>query len=132
MPVTYQLNRGDEIIETRCTGLVTLGEVMAHFEELGSLPSLPKRLDVFLDLETMTNLPESEQLEDVARAIEHLKSKLDWGSCAILAKRDALFGMIRIFEVFTDGLFARTRVFRDRGEALHWLREARTPGSETP
>ena len=127
MPVTYQINRESGLIETRCTGEVTFDEVMGHFEQLEAEPSLPGRLDVLLDLEGTTTLPESGQLLEVARAVDRLKAKVQWGACAIVASRDALFGMIRMFEVFVEGMFVRTRVFRERKEAERWLSSIHSP-----
>jgi hypothetical protein len=121
MPVTYQLNRASGCIETLCTGAVTLDEVLHHFRELEADASLPDRLDVLLDLGPMTSLPESEQLREVTRAVDRLKARVAWGACAIVARRDALFGMSRMFEIFAEGLFARTRVFREREAAQDWL-----------
>jgi hypothetical protein len=126
MPVRYQINHEASIIETRCTGEVTMDEVLGHFQQLEAEPSLPGRLDVLLDLENSTTLPESAQLLEVTQAIERLKTKVEWGTCAIIASCDALFGMIRMFEVFAEGLFARTRVFRERKEAESWLAAIRS------
>jgi len=127
MSVTYQLNQEARFIETQCTGDVTLEEVLGHFLELEADPSLPDRLDVFLDLDKMTSLPESDQLRDVARAVDRLRAKVEWGSCAILATRDGVFGISRMFEVFAEGLFARTCVFRTREEAERWLSCKQSP-----
>jgi len=121
MSVIYHLNPEAGFIETRCIGDVSFEEVMGHFRELEADPSLPKRLDVFLDLDEMASIPEVDQLRDVARAIDRLRARVEWGSCAILASRDVTFGMSRMFEVFADGLFSRTRVFRKREEDARWL-----------
>jgi hypothetical protein len=126
MPVTYQLDRDAGFIETRCFGALTLQEVMGHFRELEADGSLPKRLDVLLDLDDVTVPPETAQLREVTRAIDRLRARVEWGSCAIVAAPDVMFGMSRMFEVFTEALFARTSVFRTRQEAEHWLR-ARPP-----
>jgi len=83
MPVTYMLDRDAEFIETQCVDDVTLEEVLDHFRELEADPALPKRLDVFLDLERMTSIPSSDQLRDVAFAVDRLKIKIEWGACAI-------------------------------------------------
>jgi len=121
MPVTYQINHKAGFIETRCTGLVTFDEVMRHFEQLEAESSLTGRLDVLLDLTETTSLPETAQLQEVAQFVKRLKAKLEWGACAIVASRDALFGMSRIFEVFAESLFHRICVFRERKEAQQWL-----------
>lgn len=129
MPVSYQLSPETGFIDTRCTGALTLDEVMSHFRKLEADPSLPGRLDVLLDLDEVTSLPESTQLREVTRAISRLEPRVAWGACAIVASRDALYGMSRVFEVLVEGLFARTHVFRERGEAQRWLDSRRLPGA---
>ena len=42
-------------------------------------------------------------------------------ACAILACRDALFGMMRMFEVLAQDSFRVTRTFRTATEAEAWL-----------
>jgi hypothetical protein len=126
MPVTYQINRETAFIETHCTGEVTLDEVLDHFRQLEAEPSLPRRLDVLLDLDKTTSLPESPQLMEVTRAVERLRAKVEWGVCAIVANRDALYGMSRIFEVFAEKQFDRISVFRDREDAKRWMTSNRS------
>ena len=121
MPIIYKLDRNAERIETQCIGDVTPGEVLEHFRELEADPELPKRLDVFLDLEQLTSIPKGDQIRDVSFEVDRLKATVEWGACAILATSDVVFGISRVFEVFTEGLFSRTRVFRDREEARRWL-----------
>lgn len=129
MPVTYQINRETAFIETRCTGEVTLDEVLDHFRQIEAEPALARRLDVVLDLDKTTSLPESAQLMEVTRAVERLREKVEWGACAIVASRDALYGMSRIFEVFAEKQFNRISVFRDRKEANRWIAANRSPAS---
>ncbi len=119
MPVSYRIDRARGFIETTCSGEIHLEHVLAHFEELEALPSLPARLDVLLDVDQVKTLPQSADLERVAKAVG--SSRVEWGACAIVAGRDALYGMLRVFEVFAREQFAATRVCRDRGEAERWL-----------
>jgi len=126
MPVTYQINHETAFIETHCTGEVTLDDVLDHFRQLEADPSLPRRLDVLLDLDKTTSLPESPQLMEVTRAVERLRAKVEWGVCAIVANRDALYGMSRIFEVFAEKQFDRISVFRDREDAKRWITSNRS------
>ena len=125
MPVTYQLDPASGVIETRCMGAVTFDEVMEHFRSLEDDPSLPRRLDVLLDLDKATSAPATGQLRDVAAALARLRDKVEFRACAIVASSDLLFGMSRMFEVFAEGLFKRTRVVRAREDAERWLALAR-------
>lgn len=129
MPVTYQINHKKGFIETNCTGAVTFDEVIGHFEQLEAEAELPERLDVLLDLEGATTLPESGQLLEVAQAVDRLKARVKWGACAIVASRDALFGMSRMFEAFAEGSFVRIAVFRGREDAIRWLAGSQAPAA---
>jgi len=125
MPVTYVLDPDAGFIHTRCTGQVSFDEVVRHFQELERDDSLPERLDVLLDLEETQTLPASSQLQAVAGEVERLKSSVSWGAVAIVASRDALYGMSRMFQVFLEGQFEISHVFRERGAAEEWLESVR-------
>lgn len=129
MPVTYRIDKPLGLIRTQCAGEVTLEEVLEHFRMLGEDPDCPERLDVLLDLRDMTSLPESDQLRSVAKTIAGVRSRVEFGTCAIVATRNPLFGMTRMFEVFAEDYFSATRVFRDVREAWSWLHETRDAGS---
>lgn len=128
--MTYVCDREAGLIRTRCTGNVLFEEVIGHFRELESDPSIPARLDVLLDLTEMQSLPDRTKLRMVAGAVSGLKKKLEWGAWAIVATNDALYGMIRVFEVFSEDNVERSAVFRDLDEAERWLASIRS-GDET-
>ena len=121
MPVTYQIDRAKQLVRTSCTGATTLDEVLQHFAVLIQDPECPERLNVLLDLSEMTSLPGSEQLRAVATEIGRIVPRVQFLNCAIIAPKDALFGMSRMFEVFAEQYFAATRVFRTREEGAIWL-----------
>ena len=110
MPVTYQIDRAKQLVRTRCTGATTLDEVLQHF-----------------DLSDMTSLPASEQLRAVASEIARIVPRVQFLNCAIIAPKDALFGMARMFEVFAEQHFAATLVFRTREEGAIWLESPAVP-----
>jgi hypothetical protein len=128
MPVTYQIDAESGIIRTRCIGAVTLKEVLGHFQDLIRDPDCPRRLDVLLDLSEETSLPESEEIRIVAYEISRVRERVEFGTCAVVACSDALYGMLRMFQVFTEEVFAETWVFRSLSEAEAWLVERRDAG----
>jgi hypothetical protein len=121
MPVTYTIDATKRLIRTRCVGDVTFDEVVAHFRTLLQDPDVPNYLDVLLDLSELATLPETRQLENVAREVQKTREKVRFGVCAIVAQRDALFGMMRMFEVIARKYFREIRAFREMGEAEAWL-----------
>src|SRR5262245_51434361 len=121
MPVTYEIDRRRNRIATRCIGDTTLSEVLAHFDALERERDRPLFLDVLLDLTEQTNLPTAQQIQAAASRVGMAKWVIDFRACAIVVNRDALFGMLRMFEVFAHPHFERMRVFREMSQARAWL-----------
>ena len=115
MPVTYQIDRTNRIIRTRCIGPVTVDEVSDHFRVLERDADCPDRVDVLLDLSEATAVPQSENLKQVTQEIGRIRSRVQFDICAIVACRDELL-MMRMFEVFAEEYFRETRGFRAAGE----------------
>lgn len=121
MPVTYEIHLERNLIATRCLGETTLSEVLEHFDVLERDRNRPAHLNVLLDLTEQTSLPTAPQILAAASRIGMAKWLIDFRACAIVVNRDALFGMLRMFEVFAHPHFERLRVFRDAEEAKAWL-----------
>jgi hypothetical protein len=121
MPVEYQIDKVNTIIRTRCTGPVTIEEVVEHFHVLERDPDCPDLVNVLLDLSEQTSIPKKENLQAVAGEIKRIRGRVQFGSCAIVACTDALYGMLRMFQVFTEQYFRESYVFRTASEAEGWL-----------
>ena len=120
MPITYLIDKERGRIVTTCSGHATLREVMAHFDELQRDPERPARLDVLLDLTGQLSLPNAPQVRAAADRVGFV-TDLVFGACAVVAVRESLYGMARMFEVYARGHFAAIRTFRSRREAEEWL-----------
>jgi hypothetical protein len=120
MPITYEIDAPRGRIHTTCFGIVTLPQVMAHFDALQRDPGRPARLDVLLDLNDIQTPPQAPQIRAVADRVGFLED-LVFGACAIVADREVVFGMARMFEVYARGHFAAIRTFRRSVEAERWL-----------
>ena len=121
MPVIYTIDAKERLIRTRCVGNVTLVEVVSHFRELERDPNSAGHLDVLLDLSETSSLPSSAQISAVADEIRRIQETVRFNTCAVVAQRDALFGMSRVFEVMTEPYFRAVRVFRVSADAEAWL-----------
>jgi hypothetical protein len=53
--------------------------------------------------------------------MRRIRGQVRFGACAILASRDALIGMMRVFEVMAEECFRATCTFRGASEAEAWL-----------
>src|SRR5262245_4350412 len=120
MPITYRIDRERSRIVTTCSGDVTLPEVMAHFDQLQKDPEVSPRLNVLLDLTLQTTVPIARQIQAAADRVG-LVTNVVFEACAIVASREAMFGMARMFEILARGHFAVLRTFRERKDAEEWL-----------
>jgi hypothetical protein len=121
VPITYPIDVTKRLIRTTAVGQLTQQEVVDHFRELARDAQHPERPDVFLDLSAVDSAPDARQLSIVIGEMKRIGAKLRFGACAILARRDALFGMMRMFEAMAEEFFRETRTFRDTAEAEAWL-----------
>jgi hypothetical protein len=125
MPVTYLIDPQERLIRTKCAGDVTLEEVISHFHELERDPNSSQRLDVFLDLSETSSVPLTREITSVAAEIGRIKTTVRFNACAVVAPRIALFGMMRMMEVFAGAYFTSFRVFRAGEQAEEWLASQR-------
>jgi hypothetical protein len=130
MPVTYKIDIKERLICTQCVGLVTLAEVVDHFQELGRDPNCAGHLDVLLDLSETNTVPKTAEIQAIPYEIARIREKVRFQACAIVALRDPLFGMLRMFEVMAQQYFRVIHVFRSMAEAEEWLVSERRQPSQ--
>jgi len=121
VPVVYRIDSEQHRIVTHCVGETTLREVLSHFDELEMDPACPDGADVLLDLSQITSLPNVGQIRAAAERAGIAARSVRFGAIAIVAASEAIFGMARVFETFTERHFSRTGVFRNREAAERWL-----------
>ncbi len=121
MPVTYQIDAARERIHTMCSRPLTFTEVVDHFRTLKVDPACTGHLDVLLDVSDADSLPATNQLGAVSAELSAVRAKVEFGLCAIIAPQDAMFGVMRMFEILAGPYFRAIRVFRRADEAEAWL-----------
>jgi len=121
MPVTYIIDTTRKLIRIQCSGAVTLADVVDHCAKLKDDPACAGHLDVMLDVRESDTLPESKDLRIANSHVAAVRGKVEFGRCAIVANRDAMFGMMRMFGIFAEKDFREIHVFRGTSEAEAWL-----------
>jgi hypothetical protein len=122
MPIEYRIDHDWHLVRTRCTGTVTLQQVIDHFDQLERDRERPQRLHVLLELTGLVTAPRSDELQAVAARIERL-ADLRFGLCAIVVDRDLIYGIARIFAAFAETRFEAMQVFKSAAAAEAWLAE---------
>ncbi|HET6349666.1 MAG TPA: hypothetical protein VFH88_11345 [Candidatus Krumholzibacteria bacterium] len=120
MPVTYRID-GD-LVELTWKDVCPPDEVFETFHQALEDPELPDEFVLLADVRGSTSLA-SRPTAEIIRVAEYLGPFRDRVKrCAVLASEDIHFGLGRLGAVYSETAGVMTSVFRDRDEALAWLR----------
>jgi hypothetical protein len=144
MPIDYRVDHDRRQVLAEGHGTLTADEIFGYQREVWSRPDVAG----YDELVDMTRVQEiTEPSAQHMRALAHLSAGMDppghGGRFAIVAPRDLVFGLGRMYETFremTPGSTKQVSVFRDRAAALGWLSgsdrpseaEAQDPGASKP
>ncbi len=125
MPLRFRIDEAAGLVITTAEGEVTGEDLLAHARALASTPGRPPR--ELVDLSDRTEVPIStEVVRGLAEYLSAADENVPGSRVALVAKSDAIFGMMRVFQAHREHANVELRVFRDRDEALRWLeREVR-------
>ena len=115
----YEIDKERRLITSTASGVITLPEIWAHQEKLDKDPDFDPSFAQLLDVTQVTKLKLSS--EDVRRVAESNSLSTN-PRLAIVATSSLVYGMARMFQIFREMKGEeKTRVFRDRDEALAWV-----------
>lgn len=125
MPIPCQIDPQYSVLHAKCVGAVTLEEILRNIADLEKEITGFNKLDLLLDISDLGDIPETTEIASIVNRIEDLKRTFSFGTCAIVAGPDALYGVARMFTVLAEQQFDVTRVFRDFLQAEFWLHSMR-------
>jgi hypothetical protein len=117
----YAIDVAGKMLRTSAVNPLTFADVVDHLRQLKQDPLCAGPMDVLLDLRSTNFLPQSTELNAVVSEVSGIRDKVQFGNLAMVAQNDALYGMMRMFEVTARDYFRATRVFRGMNEAEAWL-----------
>jgi hypothetical protein len=122
MTIQVHVDESRQLVEVVFAGQVTDSEFADTMNRYLQEPFATLPLGLF-DLTDIASLDvAAESIRDAARRVaQHVDSRLEQGKLAIVAPRDLLFGMARMYEMLRDESPVEVRVFRERNEAESWL-----------
>jgi hypothetical protein len=122
MPIRVNVDETRKLVEVVFEGELTGSDVADLMDRHLRDPSSALPLGLF-DLSGVTAMGiSSDSVRAAARRVaEHVNSRVEEGKLAIVAPRDLLFGMARMYGILRSESPVEVRVFRQRGEAESWL-----------
>lgn len=120
MPVSYRVNQ--DILEMTFDGECPPDEVIRTFHDALDDPACPRTFALLVDVRRSTSLA-TRPTPEIIRVAEYLgPHKARVARCAVLATEDIHYGLSRLGAVYSEAAGVITSVFRDREEAISWLR----------
>ena len=118
MPASYSIDREQQAIFSRASGTLTDEELRDHQRRVLADPDFDPRLRQLWDLRQVSAAEVSTAtLRDLAAATSYAPDT----KRAVVAPRDVIYGLARMFQTLHEHAGEDFRVFRSVEEARDWL-----------
>jgi len=125
MPWTFSSIHNDSVLVSRIDGALTKSTLMDYYQLYLKAGYVDKYKKEIVDGRGITKLfftaRDQQQFIDL---ISQQTEKLRGRQVAMVAAKDVVFGMFRMFEMQREDLDYEIRVFKDYDEAVTWLTSA--------
>jgi hypothetical protein len=118
MPASYQIEKSLGLVLSTAQGVLTGQDILTHRQRLRDDPNFDPSYNQLVDLRDVIEIDISvAEMSGIAgRSIYSERSRR-----AIVAGKDANFGMARMYELYGEANPDHLMVFRDMAEARRWL-----------
>lgn len=120
MGISYQIVDG--IVFTTMEATLSLDDVRAYLVTVLADPAYQPGMPSLVDCRKVTALLSPAELRAIAADIGSTTAAPVTGRCAVLAASDVVFGLVRMYEAYSEGAPIEVRAFRDYDQAMAWLR----------
>ena len=120
MPVTSQIDSSLGVVFSTCQGVVTQEDILAQIEMFNTDPAFQPSFDHLVDMRGTTRLDVSGEGIRLVSTHSVFNEK---SHRALVAVKDDIFGMARMYQLFREWSEKpdQVRIFRDMEEARRWL-----------
>ena len=125
MPLTYRVDKENEILRSQGSGVLSMNDLLSYFAATRADPDYEEGMHRVMDLRGVTQLPASDDIRSLA-TFARTRAPVQTARMAIIASSDLAFGVSMMFKAFV-GYGERLIVVRDEAEAMEWLTNAKAP-----
>lgn len=129
MPAAYRIDASDGVVYSRAWGVLTDADISVNRTALTNDPLFTPRSSQLYDFSEVTALEvTASALRELART-----SPFDLDARrAIVVPSDVAYGMARMYGLLSGREDSVFRIFRERAEAIAWLRSAPSAAASKP
>jgi hypothetical protein len=122
MPLSVRIDPDTRVVWATGSGNLTRAEILEGLVGMVGDPLFEPGCAQLCDLRDVTGVEVAgRELRQIVAEASALGSRLGSGKLAIVAERPVVYGLSRMYEVFTEDLGIEAKTFRDRDEAMKWL-----------
>jgi hypothetical protein len=118
MPTSYRIDERLGMIFSSASGVVTDDDLRGHQRAVLADPGFDPRFSQIWDFQGVEDV---EVSNEALRALAESKSYSAESKRAVVAPRDVVYGMARMFQMLHEEAPEAFRVFRTPAEARAWL-----------
>lgn len=118
MPASYKIDVDARVIRSHTDGVVTDEDLRGHQQRLRNDPGFDPSFDQIWDFREVERI---EISTEAVRQLARSRSYAEGARRALVAPRDAAYGLARMFQALHDTAPEDVGVFRTLEEALEWL-----------
>jgi hypothetical protein len=119
MPISYHIDKNQAAVFTTVSGTVDDEELVGHARALSSDPEVQLASVSLIDFRDVEEIDTSP---DGVRRVVLIFREIGYApKSALVADRDATFGMARMYELMRGDAVSDVQVFREVDEAKKWL-----------
>jgi hypothetical protein len=127
MAISYSIDPERRLVETHIDGETSVGEIEEYIQRLVDDPAYRPEYDSLVDLRESPSLFTAAEIRSLSEFVRAYTAPTP-SRLAVIAGTEAAFGLLRMYEAFTEDLPQSFRVFRDMNHAREWLGLARVQG----
>lgn len=131
MPLTYRIDAEAGLLLLTAEGVVTQAERLATLKAWLADPAFRPGLDALCDFSAAASTPALAELEALIAVVKQHGHAIGRSRVAIIAGKPVVFGVARQFGALASESPLVVRAFRERNEALSWLRKKASAEEET-
>ena len=111
------------------SGVVTAEEILAVRTRFLADPDWTPGFDQLGDLTRVTDFQASpDEIESLARQVERNTARFGDGKLAVIAPESLIYGMLRMYQLFSEDDPRMIEIFRSPDAALAWILGPPEPG----
>jgi hypothetical protein len=130
MPISSRIEADRKRVYAVLWGKVTLDEMVGAVNRSAAGFSAGDRFDILSDHTGLEKAIETDEARSLALHLETLQEHFAGALWAVVTKKKASYGMMRMLAVFLERIPVTLRVFYSHADAEDWLSSPATGGAD--